>query len=343
MDDAPVRGVLVRRGDQPPLPAPVRAGRGPGLWSPSTPARSSLDSTTRWPAAKSGASRGHRLAGRHGGPVRGGPLANISTSMTIDAGILYELVGERAAADGLSGRRSRQPRSTSPAGNLPPPVNALTVELRYCTERLPRWNTIWSLQLPHPRGQVRSTAAQELAFTLANGIAFTCRRRPTRGSSGSRAGSPFYSTPTTTSSRRWPSSGLPAASGREMHADFGARDDRLGDASLPRPDRRLDAEPAGRGRHRPGRRAGVLGISGGASLHTNALGTRRWRLPTERSATIGLRTQQVARAAARADPLAGSYYEKSRTDALIEQHRSPRWTGRAAPSAAVDPGWVRIR
>ena len=47
----------------------------------------------------------------------------------------------------------------------------LTVDtFRYCTERLPRWNTI-SISGYHIR-EAGSTAAQELAFTLANGIAY---------------------------------------------------------------------------------------------------------------------------------------------------------------------------
>src|SRR4029077_20400504 len=51
------------------------------------------------------------------------------------------------------------------------PSMRLTVDtFRYCTERLPRWNTI-SISGYHIR-EAGSTAAQELAFTIANGIAY---------------------------------------------------------------------------------------------------------------------------------------------------------------------------
>ena len=53
----------------------------------------------------------------------------------------------------------------------PRPSMRLTVELfRYCNERLPRFNTI-SISGYHIR-EAGSSAAQELGFTLANGIAY---------------------------------------------------------------------------------------------------------------------------------------------------------------------------
>ena len=59
----------------------------------------------------------------------------------------------------------------------------------YCAERMPRWNTI-SISGYHIR-EAGSTAVQELAFTLANGIAYAeaavaAGSRPTSSASGSR-------------------------------------------------------------------------------------------------------------------------------------------------------------
>ena len=61
----------------------------------------------------------------------------------------------------------------------PKPSMRLTTDLfAYCAERIPNWNTI-SISGYHIR-EAGSTAVQELAFTLANGIAY-CRRRRRRG------------------------------------------------------------------------------------------------------------------------------------------------------------------
>jgi methylmalonyl-CoA mutase N-terminal domain/subunit len=85
---------------------------------------------------------------------------------------------------------------------------------------------------------------------------------------------------------------------------------------------------------------------GGQSLHTNGF-DEALALPTERSATIALRTQQIlateAGATATADPLGGSYYIEALTTALAEQARElideiDRMGGAVA---AVEQGWVQ--
>ncbi len=110
------------------------------------------------------------------------PLAEVSTSMTINAPgslllLLYELVGEKqgVAPEQLSGTIQNDILKEYIArGNYIFPARPsmrLTVDtFRYCTERLPRFNTI-SISGYHIR-EAGSTAAQELAFTLANGIAY---------------------------------------------------------------------------------------------------------------------------------------------------------------------------
>src|SRR5207247_1281 len=106
----------------------------------------------------------------------------VSTSMTINAPaalllLLYELVAERQgiAAAPLSGTVQNDILKEYIArGNYifpPRPSMRLTTDLfGYCAERIPRWNTI-SISGYHIR-EAGSTAVQELAFTLANGIAY---------------------------------------------------------------------------------------------------------------------------------------------------------------------------
>ena len=88
-------------------------------------------------------------------------------------------------------------------------------------------------------------------------------------------------------------------------------------------------------------------VCGGAqSLHTNGY-DEALALPTERSATIALRTQQIlateAGATASADPLGGSYYIEALTDELAGEGRElieevDRLGGAVA---AVESGWVQ--
>src|SRR5919199_3579108 len=110
------------------------------------------------------------------------PLGEVSTSMTINAPaalllLLYELVAE---AQGVPAEKLRGTvqndilKEYVARGNYifpPRPSMRLTTDLfAYCADRLPRWNTI-SISGYHIR-EAGSTAAQELAFTLANGIAY---------------------------------------------------------------------------------------------------------------------------------------------------------------------------
>src|SRR5918997_2880876 len=110
------------------------------------------------------------------------PLGEVSTSMTINAPaalllLLYELVAED---QGVAGDRLRGTvqndilKEYIARGNYiypPRPSMRITTDLfAYCHERLPRWNTI-SISGYHIR-EAGATAVQELAFTIANGIAY---------------------------------------------------------------------------------------------------------------------------------------------------------------------------
>jgi methylmalonyl-CoA mutase N-terminal domain/subunit len=88
-------------------------------------------------------------------------------------------------------------------------------------------------------------------------------------------------------------------------------------------------------------------VCGGAqSLHTNGY-DEALALPTERSATIALRTQQIlateAGATATADPLGGSYYIEALTERLVAEGRAliDEIDGLGGAVAAVESGWVQ--
>ncbi|MGI8422178.1 MAG: methylmalonyl-CoA mutase family protein, partial [Gaiellaceae bacterium] len=114
--------------------------------------------------------------------LAGIPLAEVSTSMTINAPaalllLLYELVAEGqgvASADLRGTVQNDILKEYAARGNyiFPPRASMrITTDLfAYCAERIPRWNTI-SISGYHIR-EAGSTAVQELAFTLANGIAY---------------------------------------------------------------------------------------------------------------------------------------------------------------------------
>src|ERR687885_383187 len=114
--------------------------------------------------------------------LAGIPLDDVSTSMTINAPaslllLLYELVAEGQGIPATQLRGTVQngtPRGYAARGNYtypPRPSMRITTDLfAYCAERIPRWNTI-SISGYHIR-EAGSTAVQELAFTLSNGIAY---------------------------------------------------------------------------------------------------------------------------------------------------------------------------
>jgi methylmalonyl-CoA mutase, N-terminal domain len=93
-----------------------------------------------------------------------------------------------------------------------PSMRLITDLIAFCAEEVPHWNTI-SVSGYHIR-EAGSTAAQEIAFTLADGIAYVQAAVEAGLDVDRFAGrSPSSSTCTITSSRRWPNSGPPAACG----------------------------------------------------------------------------------------------------------------------------------
>ena len=288
------------------------------------------------------------------------PLGEVSTSMTINAPgslllLLYELVAEEQGVgpDRLSGTTQNDILKEYIArGNYIFPARPsmrLTVDtFRYCTERLPRWNTI-SISGYHIR-EAGSTAAQELAFTLANGIAYVQAAVDAglevdafarRLSFFFNAHNDFFQEVAKFRAARvlW---------AEVMRDRFGAKDERsqmlrfhaqTGGSTL-------TAQQPENNIVRVAIQALSAVCGGGQSLHTNGF-DEALALPTERSATIALRTQQIlateAGATNTADPLGGSYYIEALTTSLIDQAREligeiDRLGGAVA---AVEQGWVQ--
>ena len=110
------------------------------------------------------------------------PLDKVTTSMTINAPaacllLLYELVGEEQGVESHVLRGTTQNdilKEYIARGNFifpPVPAMRLTTDLfAYCRERVPKWNTI-SISGYHMR-EKGCSAVQEVAFTLADGIAY---------------------------------------------------------------------------------------------------------------------------------------------------------------------------
>jgi methylmalonyl-CoA mutase N-terminal domain/subunit len=261
------------------------------------------------------------------------PLGEVSTSMTINAPaalllLLYELVGEEQGVGGDQLRGTVQNdvlKEYIARGNYifpPRPTMRITTDVfAYCAERIPKWNTI-SISGYHIR-EAGSTAVQELAFTLANGIAY-CQAAVDAGLSPDAFGERlsfffnahnhfFQEVAKFRAARRlW---------ARIMRERFGATNPKA--LAL-----RFHAQTGGSTltAQQPENnivRVAVQALSavcGGAqSVHTNAF-DEALALPSERSARIALRTQQLlaheAGGTDTADPFGGSYFVEALTDEL---------------------------
>jgi methylmalonyl-CoA mutase, N-terminal domain len=110
------------------------------------------------------------------------PLDEVSTSMTINATasillLLYQLVAEKqgVAPDKITGTTQNDilKEYTARGTYIYPPrpsMRIITDLFAYCRDELPKWNTI-SISGYHMR-EAGSTAVQEVAFTIADGIAY---------------------------------------------------------------------------------------------------------------------------------------------------------------------------
>ncbi len=288
------------------------------------------------------------------------PLDKVSTSMTINAPAsillaMYIAVGKE------QGIEPRQLRGTVQNDILkeyvargtyifpPRPSMRLVTDLfRYCAAEVPRWNTI-SISGYHIR-EAGSTAVQEIAFTLANGIAYV---------------------------QAAIDAGLDVDTfGPRLSFFFNAHNDFLEEVAKFRAARRLwarimrerfDAQNPRSWKLRfhtqtagctltaqqPDNNvvrvtlqalAAVLG--GTQSLHTNSRDEALW-LPTEESVRIALRTQQIiaheSGVTNTVDPLAGSYVIEYLTGEIERrtQEYIERIDGMGGALAAIEQGYVQ--
>ena len=261
------------------------------------------------------------------------PLNEVTTSMTINATastllLLYQLVAEEQGVPGSALRGTIQNdilKEYVARGTYiypPRPSMRLIVDtFAYCAKEIPNWNTI-SISGYHIR-EAGSTAAQEVAFTLANGIAYVEAALAAglalddfapRLSFFFNAHNNFFEeiAKFRAARRLW---------ARIMTDRFGARDPKsamlrfhtqTGGSTL-------TAQQPQNNVVRVAIQAMAAALGGTQSLHTNgfdeALG-----LPTENAAKLALRTQQIvgyeSGLADSVDPLAGSYFVESLTDEI---------------------------
>jgi len=261
------------------------------------------------------------------------PLDKVSISMTINAtaAVLLAMVIAAAKRQGVPIKALRGTiqndilKEYIARGTYifppTPSMRLITDVFDYCTREIPRWNTI-SVSGYHIR-EAGSTAAQELAFTIANGITYVQAAADKGLDIDSFAGqiSFFFNVHNNfleeiakfrAARRLW---------AKTMRYRFGAKDPKSWRL-------RFHTQTAGSTltAHQPENNvvrvaiqalAAVLG--GTQSLHTNSR-DEALSLPTEESARIALRTQQViayeSGTADSVDPLAGSYFVEYLTDEL---------------------------
>jgi len=290
------------------------------------------------------------------------PLDRVTLSMTINATaavllLLYQLVAEEQGVDPalLGGTVQNDPLKEYVARGtyIYPPVPALrlvTDLIAYAGEHLPGWNPI-SVSGYHLR-EAGATAAQELAFTLAHGITYVQAALD---------------------------AGLDVDDvGNRLSFFFGSHNDLFGEVAKFRAARRmwhgimtgrfgatepratmlrfhaqtdgstLTAQQPELNVVRVALQALAAVLGGTQSLHTNAY-DEALGLPTERSARIALRTQQVlaheSGVTTCPDPLGGSWFVEALTDDTEAEARRllDRIDALGGAVAAIEAGWEQAQ
>jgi len=288
------------------------------------------------------------------------PLADVSTSMTINATaaillLLYQLVAERQGvpADAVTGTTQNDilKEYTARGTYIYPPkpsMRLVTDSFAYCHSELPRWNTI-SISGYHMR-EAGSTAVQEVAFTLADGIAYV-QAAVDAGLSVDDFGprlSFFFACHMNffeevakfrAARRLWAEimkERFAAENPRSMMLRFHTQ---TGGATL-------TAQQPENNIVRTTLEALAAVLGGTQSLHTNSF-DEALSLPSEKAATIALRTQQLigfeSGVADSVDPLGGSWLVESLTDEIEERARD--YLGRidemGGAVEAIESGWMK--
>jgi len=263
--------------------------------------------------------------------LHGLPLDKVSTSMTINSTaaillLMYELVAEEQGvpASAISGTIQNDLLKEYIARGTyvyppKPSMRIITNIFEYCAQHVPKWNTI-SISGYHIR-EAGSTAVQEIAFTIANGIAYVDAAvaagldvdafAPRLSFFWNAHNNFFEEVAKFRAARRiWY---------RLMTERFGAKKEssKLLRFHTQTGGSTLTAQQPENNIVRVAVQSMAAVMGGTQSLHTNGF-DEALSLPTERAARIALRTQQVigyeSGIADTPDPLAGSYFVESLTD-----------------------------
>ncbi|MDF2630708.1 MAG: methylmalonyl-CoA mutase, N-terminal domain [Symbiobacteriaceae bacterium] len=288
------------------------------------------------------------------------PLDKVSTSMTINAPAsvllaMYIAVAEKQGVpsaklagtiqnDILKEYAARGTYIYPPA----PSMRLINDIFAYCAEQVPNWNTI-SISGYHIR-EAGSTAAQEVGFTLANGLSYV-RAAMAAGldvdtfapqlSFFFNAHNDFFEEVAKfrAARRLW---------AKIMKEEVGAKSPKswmlrfhtqTGGSTL-------TAQQPMNNIVRVALQAFAAVCGGTQSLHTNSM-DEALALPTEQSVMVALRTQQIiayeSGAAETIDPLAGSYYIESLTNTIEAEARAyiDRIAGMGGSVKAIETGYMQ--
>jgi methylmalonyl-CoA mutase N-terminal domain/subunit len=284
----------------------------------------------------------------------------ITTSMTINAPaslllLMYQIVAEEKGADAakLGGTIQNDILKEYVARGTyifppRPSMRLVTDTFAYCAESLPSWNTI-SVSGYHIR-EAGSSAAQEIAFTLANGFAYV--QAAIDAGLAVDAFAPRISFFFASHSNLFEEAAKFRAA-RAMWAT--ALKERFGAANPKSLMMRFHTQTGGvtltaqqplNNVVRVAYQALSAVLGGTQSLHTNGY-DEALAIPTEQAATLALRTQQILAeetgVTATADPLAGSYFVESLTAQL--QQKAQEWIDRideqGGSVAAIENGFMQ--
>jgi methylmalonyl-CoA mutase N-terminal domain/subunit len=264
------------------------------------------------------------------------PLGEITTSMTINSpaaillcmylavaekqGVPFKKLGGTLQNDILKEFIAQKEFIFPPE----PSMRLVVDSIEFCAKEVPKWNTI-SISGYHIR-EAGSTAAQELAFTLADGMAYVdaCIERGMRIDDFASRLSFFFDAHIDffeeiakfrAARRIW---------ARWMREKYGAQDERSWKLRFHTQTAgvSLTAQQPELNIARTALEALSAVLGGTQSLHTNAM-DEVLALPTDKAARLALRTQQLIAyetgAANTIDPLGGSYFVEALTDEMERQ------------------------
>ena len=288
------------------------------------------------------------------------PLDKVSTSMTINAPAnvllaMYAIVAQKQGAEQakLGGTVQNDVLKEYVARGMyifppKPSMRMVTDIFEYCSRNMPQWNTI-SISGYHIR-EAGSTAVQEIAFTLANAVAYV-QAAIDRGLDLDRfAGrlSFFFAAHSNfleeiakfrAARRLW---------ARIMRDRFGAKNQNSWMLRFHTQTSgvSLTAQQPYNNIVRVALQAlsGVLG--GTQSLHTNSF-DEAYALPSQQAVTVALRTQQIiayeSGVTETADPLGGAYYVESMTNEIEERAQKyiEQIDGMGGAVAAIEKGFMQ--